>query len=58
MDQRVKQLENSSHQGNEEETLIQNPSNEESDEIVNPTADMIQEPSSETFLQTISRINF
>ena len=58
MDQRVKQLENTSHQGNEEETSLQNPSNDEVDETVNPTADMAQEPSSETFLQTISRINF
>ena len=38
--------------------LLQNPSNEEADETANPAADMIQEPSSETFLQTISRINF
>ena len=57
MDQRVKQLENTSHQGNEEGTSLQNPSDEE-DEIVNPTVEMVQEPSSETFLQTISRINF
>ena len=58
MDQRVKQLENTSHQGNEKETSLQNPSDDEVDETVNPTADMAQEPSSETFLQTISRINF
>ena len=58
MDQRVKHLENVSYQGNEEGTSLQNPSNDEADEIVNPTVDMLQEPSSETFLQTISRINF
>ena len=58
MDQRVKHLENVSYQGNEEGTSLQNPSNDEADEIVNPTVDMVQEPSSETFLQTISRINF
>ena len=58
MDQRVKQLEETSHQGNEEGTSLQNPSNEEADETVNPTAEMIQEPSSEKFLDTISRINF
>ena len=58
MDQRVKQLEDTSHQGNEEGTSFQNPLDDEVDEIVNPTADIAQEPSSETFLQTISRINF
>ena len=58
MDQRVKQLENTSHQGNEESTSLQNPSNEEEDETVNPTADMLQEATNGTFLQTISRINF
>ena len=57
IDQRVKHLEYTSHQGNEEGTSLQNPSDEE-DETVNPTADMTQEPTSETFLQTISRINF
>ena len=54
----MKQLENTSHQGNEEGTSFQNPLDDEVDEIVNPTADIAQEPSSETFLQTISRINF
>ena len=58
MDQRVKQLENTSHQGNEEGTSLQNTSDDEVDETVNPIADMVQEPSSETFLQTINRINF
>ena len=41
MDQRVKQLENTSHQGNEEGTSLQNPSDEEANETVNPTAEMI-----------------
>ena len=58
IDQRVKQLENTSHQGNKESTSLQNPSNEEVDEIVNPTVDMEQEPTNGSFLQTISRINF
>ena len=58
LDQRVKQLENASHQGNEEGTSFQNPSDEEVDETVNPTAEMGQEESSEKFLETISRINF
>ena len=58
IDQRVKQLENNSHHGNEEDTLLQNPSDEEIDETVNPTTDMEQEPTNEAFLQTISRINF
>ena len=40
-DQRVKQIENTSHQGNEEGTSFQNPSDEEVDETVNPTADMV-----------------
>ena len=44
MDQRVKQLEHTSYQGNEEGTSLQNPSDEEVDETVNPTADMIEEP--------------
>ena len=45
LDQRLKQLENTSHQGNEEGTLFQNPSDEE-DESVNPTSDMeIGQPS-------------
>ena len=57
-DQRLKHLENNSHQGNEEGTTFQNPSDEEVDEIVNPTAKMVQEESSEKFLKTISRINF
>ena len=58
MNQRVKQLEHTSHQGNEEGTSLQNPSDEEVDEIVNPTAKMVQEESSEKFLETICRINF
>ena len=45
LDQRLKQLENTSHQGNEEGTLFQNPSDEE-DESVNPTSNMeIGQPS-------------
>ena len=58
LDQRLKHLENASHQGNEEGTSFQNPSDEEVDEIVNPTADMVQEESSVKFLETINRINF
>ena len=58
MNQRVIQLENISHQGNEEGTSLQNPSDEEIDDTVNPTADMEPEPSNGSFLQTISRINF
>ena len=58
LDQRLKQLENTSHQGNEEGTSIQNPSDEEVDETVNPTAKMVQEESSEKFLETINRIIF
>ena len=54
----MKQLENTSHQGNEEGTSFQNPSDEEVDETVNPTVEMVQEESSENFLETISRINF
>ena len=38
LDQRLKHLENSSHRGNEGGTSLQNPSDEEVDEIVNPTA--------------------
>ena len=41
MDQRVKQIEHTSHQGNEVGTSLQNPSDEEVDETVNPTADMV-----------------
>ena len=51
-------MENTSYQGNEEGTLFQNPSEEEEDETVNPTAEMVQEESSEKFLETINRINF
>ena len=58
LDQRLKQLENTSHQGNEEGPSFQNPFDEEVDEIVNPTVDMVQEQSSEKFLETINRINF
>ena len=58
LDQRLKYLENNSHQGNEEGTSFQSPSDEEDNEIVNPTADMVQEESSVKFLETISRINF
>ena len=58
LDQRLKHLENTSHQGNQEGTSIQNPSDDEEDETVNPTAEMIQEESSEKFLETINKINF
>ena len=58
LDQRLKHLENTSYQGNEEGTSFQNPSDEEVDETVNLTAEMVQEESSEKFLETISRINF
>ena len=51
-------MENTSHQGNEEGTSFQNPSEEEEDETVNPTAETVQEESSEKFLETINRINF
>ena len=57
LDQRLKQLENTSHRGNDEETSFQNPSDDE-DETVNPAAEMVQEESSEKFLDTINRINF
>ena len=53
----MKQFENTSHRGNEKGTSFQNPSDDE-DEIVNPTADMVQEESSVKFLQTVNRINF
>ena len=42
LDQRLKQLENTSHQGNEEGPSFQNPSDDE-DEIVNPTVNMALE---------------
>ena len=58
INQRVIQLENISYQGNEEGTSSQNPFDDEIDEIVNPTVDMEPEPTNESFLQTISRINF
>ena len=51
-------MENTSHQGNEEGTSFHNPSDEEVDETVNPTIDMIQEESNMKFLETINRINF
>ena len=40
LDQRLKQLENTSHQGNEEGTSFQNPYDDEVDETVNPIAEM------------------
>ena len=58
LDQRLKHLENTSHRGNEEGTSFQNPSDEEVDETVNPTVDMVQEESNEKFLETINKINF
>ena len=57
LDQRLKHLENTSHQANKEETSFQNPS-KEVDETVNPTTDMVKEESSVKFLETINRINF
>ena len=57
MNLRVKNLENTSHQG-DEETPSLNPSDVEVDETVNPTTEMVPEPSNGSFLQTISRINF
>ena len=57
LDQRLKQLENASHQGNEEGLSFQNPSDDE-DESVNPTIDMVLEQPAQKFLETISRINF
>ena len=39
LDQRLKHLENTSHQGNEKGTSFQNPSDEEVDKTVNPTTD-------------------
>ena len=42
-------MENTSYQSNEEGP---------SDDEVNPTADLIQEPSQDLFLDTISRVNF
>ena len=57
MDLRVKHLEHSS-QGNEEGTSLQNPSDEEIDDTINPTAEMEPESSIGSFLQTINRINF
>ena len=57
LDQRLKHLENTSHQGNEEGTSLQNPFDEE-DETVNPIVEMVQEESNVKFLETINRINF
>ena len=57
LDQRLKHLENTSHQGNEEGPSFQNPFDEE-DDLVNLTVDMEIGESSEKFLDTISRINF
>ena len=57
LDQSLKQIEHTSHQGNEEGPSFHSPSDDE-DETVNPTVDMVQEQSSEKFLDTISRINF
>ena len=58
MNLRVKNLEFTSHQGNEQGTSLQNPSDEKVDDMVNPTADMEPKPSNRSFLRTISRINF
>ena len=57
LDQRLKQIEHTSHQGNEEGPSFHSHSNDEYG-IVNPIVDMVQEQSSEKFLDTISRINF
>ena len=51
-------MENTSYQGNEEDPLFQNPSDDEVNQLVNPTADPSQQPSGELFLDAISRINF
>ena len=45
MDLRVKNLEFTSQQGNEDRISLQNPSDIEVDETVNPTAEMEPEPS-------------
>ena len=58
MDLRVKNLEITSPQGNEDRISLQNPSDDEVDETVNPIVAMEPEPSNESFLQTISQINF
>ena len=58
MDLRIKNLESTSHQGNEDRISLQNLSDDEENETVNPTAEMELEPSNGSFLQTISRINF
>ena len=52
LNRRIQLLENTSHQSNEE-----GPSDEEVDQTVNPTASLIQEPSKDLFLETISRVN-
>ena len=57
MNLRIKNLEVTSHQG-DEETPSLNPSDVEEDETVNPTTEMEPELSNGSFLQTISRINF
>ncbi|KAL0001526.1 hypothetical protein SO802_015307 [Lithocarpus litseifolius] len=59
LDQRVKNLENTSHQGNKKGPSFQNPSDDK-DETVNPTANMVQEKKqpSQKFLETINKINF
>ena len=56
LDQRLKHLENTSHRGNEEGTSFQKPSNEEVDETVNPTTDMVQEESGVKFLKPSIRL--
>ena len=53
LNRRIQFLENTSHQSNDE-----SPSDEEVDQTVNPTANLIQEPSKDLFLDTISRVNF
>ena len=57
LDQRLKQLENTSHQGNGEGTSFQNLSDDE-DESVNPTTNIEIGQPSQKFLETINRINF
>ena len=51
--QKTQSLENTSYQSNEE-----GPSDNKVDQIVDPTADDIQEPSRNLFLNAITRINF
>ncbi|KAK9988923.1 hypothetical protein SO802_029162 [Lithocarpus litseifolius] len=58
LDQKIKRLISTSHQGNEKGPSFQNPL-DEVDKTVNPTAHMVQEEQpNQKFLETISGINF